>query len=241
MNKNSNLYIIVYSTIMVVIVATLLAVAALSLQSRQQANMLGEKKGAILSSLGAADENYDEFVTAKVLDAQGQEIEGDALQLLFDLKGAFERGEYPIFQAKNGCVVVPVYGSGLWGPVWGYMALESDMNTVVGVVFDHSGETPGLGAEIATPKHQAQYVGKTIFEGEELVAITLRKGGAQDPAHEVDAISGGTKTCDGVTAMLYNSLKNYLPFFKAQTKVETPECECCQGEEQENMSNENLE
>lgn len=225
MNKNSNLYIVVYATVMVVVVATLLALAAMSLQSRQQANMLGEKKSAILSSLDAATENYDEFITALVVNAQGEVIEGDALELLFDMKGAFEAGTYPIFKAQNGRVVVPVYGSGLWGPIWGYLALEPDMNTVVGIVLDHSGETPGLGAEIATPKHQAQYVGKTIFEGEELVAITLRKGGAQNPAHEVDAISGGTKTSDGVSLMLLNSLNNYLPYLKAQIAAEAPAVE----------------
>ena len=60
--------------------------------------------------------------------------------------------------------MVPVTGTGLWGPIWGYVALEKDMNTVAGVVFGHQGETPGLGAEIATPKHWAQYVGKTVFE-----------------------------------------------------------------------------
>ena len=160
-----------------------------------------------------------------MVNAQGEVIEGDALELLFDMKGAFEAGTYPIFKAANGRVVVPVYGSGLWGPIWGYLALEPDMNTVVGIVLDHSGETPGLGAEIATPKHQAQYVGKTIFEGEELVAITLRKGGAQNPAHEVDAISGGTKTSDGVSLMLLNSLNNYLPYLKAQIAAAAPAVE----------------
>lgn len=240
-NKNSNLYIVVYSTIMVVIVATLLAVAALSLQERQQANMLGEKKQAILSSLAAADQDYDTFVTASVLNSEGQPVEGNALDLLFDMKGAFESGNYPIFEAQNGRVVIPVYGSGLWGPIWGYMALEPDMNTVVGIVLDHAGETPGLGAEISTSKHQAQYVGKTIFEGEELVAITLKKGGATEAniRHEVDAISGGTKTCDGVSAMLLNSLKNYLPYLKAKIAAQS-ECSCGECGE-ETLSNENIQ
>lgn len=221
MNKNSNIYIIVYATVMVVVVAALLAVASLSLQARQNANILGEKKEAILSSLAAGTENYDEFITAYAVDASGRKIDGvsadDALQLLFDLKGAFEAGTYPVFEAKDGRVVVPVTGTGLWGPIWGYVALEKDMNTVSGVVFGHQGETPGLGAEIATEKHWAQYVGKTVFEGSELVAIKLRKGGATPGnSHEVDAISGGTKTSDGVSAMLYNSLNAYLPLLSAR-------------------------
>lgn len=216
-DTNSNAYIIVYSTVMVVIVATLLAVAALSLQKRQYANELNEKKHSILLSLSAGDKNYDEFITAHVLDAQGQPREGgDVFALLNDLPTAFAEGEYPIFEAADGRVVIPVTGSGLWGPIWGYVALEKDMNTVAGIIMAHKGETPGLGAEIATPKYQSKFVGKKIFDGDKFVSVVLRKGGAQNPEHEVDAISGGTKTSDGVTAMLYNSLGHYLPLLESR-------------------------
>ena len=85
------------------------------------------------------------------------------------------------------------------------------MNTVAGIIIAHKGETPGLGVEIATPKYQANFVGKTIFEGDEFVSVKLRKGGAKDPAHEVDAISGGTKTSDGVTAMLLQQSETTCP------------------------------
>lgn len=228
MNKNSNIYIILYATVMVVVVATLLAVAALSLKDRQNANMLGEKKQAILSSLAADGADYDEYVSAYAVDAEGRRIENvsadEALQLLFDLKGAFEKGTYPVFEAGDGRIVLPVIGTGLWGPIWGYVALEKDMNTVSGVVFGHQSETPGLGAEIATPKHWAQYVGKTVFEGNELVAVKLKKGGATPGnPHEVDAISGGTKTSDGVSAMLYNCLEAYLPLLTAQIAAQAAE------------------
>ena len=228
MNKNSNTYIVIYSTVMVVVVATLLAVAALALKSRQDANILNEKKEAILASLSASDQNYDEYITAYVVDAEGQQIEGqDPLQLLFDLKTAFAEKTLPVFEAQDGRIVVPVTGVGLWGPMWGYVALEQDRNTIAGVVLDHAGETPGLGAEVATPKHQAMYKGKTLFEGDEFVSVSLRKGGAKDPAHEVDAISGGTKTSDGVTAMLKNSLGAYLPLLKAAPATEEACCEAC--------------
>ena len=242
MNKNSNIYIIVYATVMVVVVATLLAVAALSLQARQNENMLGEKKQAILSSLAADGADYNQFVSAYAVDAEGRKIENisadETLQLLFDLKGAFENGTYPVFEAVDGRVVVPVTGTGLWGPIWGYVALEKDMNTVAGVVFGHQGETPGLGAEIATPKHWAQYVGKTVFEGDELVAVKLKKGGATPGnMHEVDAISGGTKTSDGVSAMLYNSLNAYLPFLTERIAAAAATEETAAGEELSNESN----
>jgi Na+-transporting NADH:ubiquinone oxidoreductase subunit C len=90
------------------------------------------------------------------------------------------------------------------------------MNTVKGIVLDHSGETPGLGAEITTPKHQAMYPGKTIYEGDAIVGVTLKKGGAdKSNPHEVDAITGGTKTSDGVTAMISDCLNYYKPYFDA--------------------------
>ena len=102
MNKESNVYIIIYSTVMVVIVAVLLAVAALSLKDRQDANILNEKKSAILASLGAADQNYDEFINAYAVNAEGEKIEGDVFVMLQDLKGSFEQGQYPVFEAKDG-------------------------------------------------------------------------------------------------------------------------------------------
>lgn len=246
-DTNSNAYIILYSTVMVILVAALLAVTSLSLQSRQYANELNEKKQSILLSLSAEGENYDTFVNAYVIDKLGNKIEGeDVFTLLKDLQGAFNNGKYPVFEAKDGRVVLPVTGSGLWGPIWGYVALEMDMNTVAGIIMSHKGETPGLGSEISTTKHWAMYPGKTIFEGDQYVSIKLRKGGAQDKNHEVDAISGGTKTSDGVTAMLYNSLQNYLPLFQAKRQAATPVAEpAAQGamtEQTGEMSNqENVE
>ncbi|OUN59556.1 NADH:ubiquinone reductase (Na(+)-transporting) subunit C [Alistipes sp. An66] len=235
-DTNSNAYIVLYSTVMVVIVAVLLAVAALALKPRQDANDLNEKKRNILASLSAEGESYDQFIDAYVVDAQGNRVDGDVFALLNDLPGAFAAGKFPIFESKDGRVVIPVTGMGLWGPVWGYVALEKDMNTVAGIIMAHKGETPGLGAEIATPKYQSLFVGKTIFEGDQFVSVTLRKGGAKDPAHEVDAISGGTKTSDGVTAMLYNSLKNYLPLLESKRQSE-PEPAPAATEEESNEEN----
>ena len=236
-DKNGNAYIIMYSTVMVVIVATLLALAALGLQKRQYENELNEKKKSILLSLYAGDAQkqgvaaeelirtvkYDDVIDAYVVDKAGQRVEGeDVFALLNDLPGAFAAGKFPIFEARDGRVVIPVTGTGLWGPVWGYVALEKDMNTVAGIIMAHKGETPGLGAEIATTKYQSKFIGKTIFEGNEFVSVTLRKGGAKDPAHEVDAVSGGTKTSDGVTAMLRNSLGNYLPLLESKRQGAAP-------------------
>ena len=225
LDTNSNTYIILYSTVMVVIVAVLLAVAALALKPRQDANDLNEKKRNILASLSAEGESYDQFIDAYVVDAEGQRTDGDVFALLNDLPTAFAEGKFPVFEARDGRMVIPVTGNGLWGPIWGYVALEKDMNTVAGIIMAHKGETPGLGAEIATPKYQANFVGKTIFEGDKFVSVTLRKGGAKDPAHEVDAVSGGTNTSDGVTAMLYNSLSHYLPLLESKRQAAAPATE----------------
>ena len=220
-NVNSNAYIIIYSVVMVVIVAVLLSVTSLSLQGRQKENMLNEKKQQIVKALGedpATSAYADVVAEASMLDKNGNKIEGkndaDIFNALGDLTASFAAGEFPIFKAANGCVVIPVYGAGLWGPVWGYIALEPDMNTVKGIVMDHAGETPGLGAEITTANVQNSFKGKTIFEGADFVSVSMRKGGATNN-HEVDAISGGTKTCDGVNAMIKTGLEGYLPYINA--------------------------
>lgn len=219
-NKNSNAYIIFYSTVMVVIVAILLSLASLSLQQRQYDNELGEKKNNILQSLGMPDGDFDAMVKAYVVDADGNKTERPAAEVFDmmktnkDLRADYEHKTLILFEAADGRVVIPLVGKGLWDDIWGYIALEKDMSTVSGIVMLHKGETPGLGAEIATPAHQAKYKGKKLFENDDFVSITLRKGGAKDPAHEVDAITGGTKTSEGVTNMLRDNLSEYLPFFK---------------------------
>ena len=235
-NTNSNVYIITYSVVMVVIVAVLLSLAAIGLKPRQDANILNEKKTQIVKALGYdATTSYDDVVAeAALLNAEGAVVNSDVAKVfeaLQSVKDSRDAGEFPIFKATDGSVVVPLYGAGLWGPIWGYVALAPDMNTVKGIVLDHAGETPGLGAEIATAKHQAMYVGKTVFEGEDLVGITLKKGGAAEGAmHEVDAITGGTKTSDGVSAMIKDCLVSYKPYFEA---AKQSGCACCEHKSNE--------
>ncbi|OKZ03939.1 MAG: NADH:ubiquinone reductase (Na(+)-transporting) subunit C, partial [Alistipes sp. 58_9_plus] len=170
---NSNAYIILYSVVMVVLVAALLAVASFSLQDRQNANILNEKQQQIVKALGEDPMTVifgDVIAEAQILDADGKPVAGkseaDVFAALQDMRSTLDAGEYPIFKANNGCVVIPVYGAGLWDAIWGYIALEPDLNTVKGIVIDHKGETPGLGAEIASAPHQALYVGKTIFDND---------------------------------------------------------------------------
>lgn len=222
--KDSNAYIVFYSAVMVIIVAVLLAFTSLSLKERQDANVLNEKKDAIAASLGLAKGSYDQYIEAYVVNAQGEKIETEVapLQMLFDLPASFAAGEYPVFENKeNGEVVFPLTGKGLWDDIWGYVALEADMNTIKGAIFDHAGETPGLGAEIATAKFQAQFVGQTIYEGDQLVGIEVVKGGAQGAPHSVDAVTGGTKTSEGLENMIKDCIGYYDAFMKARTAAAT--------------------
>ena len=241
MNKNSNAYIITYSTVMVVVVALVLAFAALSLQPRQKANADNEKKGAILTSIGqggdadkAADkmayieEQYDKYIVESfAVNPAGGKVEGaNAFGLLDQLKKEYAKPQaertLPVFISRDDDgtqrAIFPLYGSGLWGPIWGYLALEGDWNTIYGISLDHQGETPGLGAEIATPPYESQFKGKTIFSGEKLVGISVTKGAGSSAGNPnaVDAISGGTITSRGVEDMIRNNLADYAAFIGTQ-------------------------
>lgn len=125
---------------------------------------------------------------------------------------------YLFDDGKQKLTLIPMQGKGLWGPIYGTIALKDDLNTVFGAVFSHKGETPGLGAEIANRDFQSQFKGKKIFESDDFVSIKVVKGGVANsninPVHGVDAISGGTITSDGVTAMLENSFELYVPYFE---------------------------
>ncbi|GAB1402844.1 MAG: NADH:ubiquinone reductase (Na(+)-transporting) subunit C [Lentimicrobiaceae bacterium] len=129
---------------------------------------------------------------------------------------------YPLFvcQKDNDTLyIIPVYGTGLWGPIWGNIALKSDLNTIVGATYGHKGETPGLGAEIATSEFADQFIDKTIFNNNgQFVSVAVVKGGVAgsnvEISHGVDAISGGTITSVGVDNMIEHSIENYVPYFK---------------------------
>lgn len=236
MNKNSNSYIIIYSTILVVAVAAVLSFAAISLQPMQQANVEVEKMGAILGSIGegkgAAEapnkdqyikEQYKQYIVASFcVNAEGDKVEdADAFAALDNLPEVFAlKQAMPVFEARlaNGLqlYVIPTRGKGLWGPVWAYIALNADCNTIYGASFDHKSETPGLGAEIALPAFGKQFVGKQLFKDGVFQSVTLTKGAGSSEGNDyaVDAISGGTLTSNGVAAMLRNCLGDYVPFFK---------------------------
>ena len=112
--------------------------------------------------------------------------------------------------------IIPLRGTGLWGPIWGYISLEDDFNTVYGATFDHKSETPGLGAEISESPFQKQFEGKEIMEGDKFVSVNVWKTTFKSPLgaeHRVDGISGGTITSDGTGEMLKNCIAPYVTYF----------------------------
>ncbi len=145
----------------------------------------------------------------------------ELLKTIEDVKAGKSTKEplLPLFIIKHdsggSLYVFPVRGRGLWGPVWGNIALKDDLITVAGAKFDHQGETPGLGAEISTDDFKNQFINKKIFdENGNFTSIRVLKPGIASGEHQVDAISGGTITSNGVSLMLETGLENYLPYIK---------------------------
>lgn len=222
MNTQSNGYTVVYSAIMVVVVAAVLTLVSQGLKSRQIANEENEKRGNILRSAGieskdvAAD--FSKYVTdGFIVDEQGNKTG--------KLDDAFKagNGKLPVFVCtKDGKTqyIVPLTGAGLWGKIWGFASLQDDFNTISGVVFDHASETPGLGAEMTNPNWTAQFKGKQMSEGGNFVGVKIYKGDAsKDPKHGIDAITGSTMTSNGVEAMVNDCLKKYEGFKQSLGKT----------------------
>lgn len=227
------------------IVALTLAALQNGLKSRHDRNeSLYSKKATLaavanhiegdFSKLKDSDiqEIFNNQVTQKVVDASGKvyteeeliaqgvkEGKAENLDLAKQQKRPADERLRPVYEftKADGSKYYILYsrGKGLWDEIWGNIALESDINTIAGVSFDHKAETPGLGAEIKDNKSWVrQFIGKKIYDGEELASITVRKGGAKDPQHEVDGISGATITGDGVTDMLEDDLEAYEAYLQ---------------------------
>ena len=251
MNTNSNAYTVIYTTILVVIVAAILAFAASALKSRQQANMdLAKMKTIMLAANmgqnpdGSVDKNadfmklYNDHITnAFVVDAEGNVVEGvDAFKDI-DLKSQFsnlKKGQevkLPVYECTmddgRKVNILAMYGAGLWGAIWGYVAVEDDNETVAGAIFDHASETPGLGAKIAEPAFYTQFRGKKLSDAGEFSSVKVIKGGANGSENGVDAISGATMTSKAVSTSLEQWLGAYKAFLTGRSAAQPEKGECC--------------
>ena len=230
-NTNSNVYTIVYASVMVIIAAFLLAFVASVLKSPQEANVANDKRGQILSSLNIRNVNdvtdeYDKVILHDlILDVNGQVIKEDG-GFQVESKDITAKNpadkKLPLYVAKvnnDTIYVVPLYGRGLWGGISGYLALKKDFDTVFGSYFTHESETAGLGARIVEEEFQEKFIGKKAFSDStfQKVALVLSKK-IENPEHEVDAITGATLTSNGVSEMFQTSLLPYQKFFSANHK-----------------------
>ena len=230
-NTNSNVYTIVYASVMVIIAAFLLAFVASVLKSPQEANVANDKRGQILSSLNIRNVNdvtdeYNKVILHDlILDANGQVIKEDG-GFQVESKDITAKNpadkKLPLYVAKvnnDTIYVVPLYGRGLWGGISGYLALKKDFDTVYGAYFTHESETAGLGARLVEEEFQDKFKNKKAFADStfQKVALSLSKK-VEDKEHQVDAITGATLTSNGVSKMFLSSLQPYQKYFSANHK-----------------------
>ncbi len=243
MQQQSNLYIIVFSAIVTIVLGGMLALANQLLKPRQEKSIELDTKSKILNAVidlkGLKSQEvldrYERSIEGIVVDINGNIIEKDAngapvsansVNVAKNYKLPAEDRLYPVFKFhKEGsseeveAYIVPVYGKGLWGSIWGYIALDLDLNTVKGAVFDHESETPGLGARITAPEVQERFKGKKIYdESGSLISVAMLKGESNAPAalddHHIDGMSGATITGNGLNAMLLNYFEYYSAYFE---------------------------
>ncbi len=236
MHKNS--YVFFFAAVVTITCSVLLAAAANLLRDRQQENIQLDIRKNILASAGIGSEGeddltrqeilnlYDENIRSKVINRAGDDVPDRKVEQL-DTKKDVDL--LPLYYAeKNNQVVsyiMPISGKGLWSTIYGYIAFESDLNTVKGITFYKHGETPGLGGEIEKDWFKNNFKGKRILSPEgELVSITVIKGkvaekmSPEESYHYVDGISGSTLTGRGLNIFLQKDLATYAPYFERVRK-----------------------
>ncbi len=231
-NTNGNAYTIIYASVMVIIVAFLLAFVASALKPTQDANVAIDKKSQILASLNIrgietanVETKYSEIVKSDPIYSESAEVEKENGG--FDVANKDIKVENrPLYICEvEGTTkyVVPVKGAGLWGGISGYIALDDDCQTVFGTYFTHESETAGLGARIVEDWFQTSFNGKKLFaeDNSDAVALSVVKKGKQGtlaPENYVDGVTGATLTCDGVDAMIKDGLNLYMDILKSLKK-----------------------
>ena len=234
MDRDSNLYTFLFATLMVLVVATVLAYTSQSLKGLQNENIRKEKMQNILSTIGinVTRDESEQLYKKYIIEELALKIDGSVnskinpfsdIVLAKEIKKDYKDQHFPLYIAEidsEKYYIIELRGVGLWDAIWGYMSLKNDLKTIKGVSFDHKGETAGLGAEITKDWFKERFVDEKVFNDMgELTGITVLKGN-NDPNnqdkedHEVDAISGSTITGDGVTNMIKERLNNYLPYFE---------------------------
>ena len=228
---HNNRYTFIYAIGLSVLTAIILVLTSETLKPLQESNLALDTKKNILKSVLIESENpkeiesiYSERIEEMVLNDQGEKLEIDIskINMKNELSKDPRERNLPlyIYTGEDGekAYVVPLRGVGLWGPIWGYISIKDDFNSVKGAFFDHKSETPGLGAEIAEKPFQNQFQDKKILSGEggfvsvNVMKLTEKSDLSSD--NRVDAISGGTITSTGTDEMIKNCVKPYLAYFQ---------------------------
>lgn len=232
-NKQSNLYTIIYIVVLAVVVGAALAFTSLQLADKQRQNADVDKMRQILAAAritppsDSVMQAFSQFIIRQeVVNSQGETIPGDAFDIDVAAQSKLNDAarQLPVFVCRTAGgetkYILPAYGAGLWGPIWGYIAIDADGSTIYGAYFAHQGETPGLGAEIEKPVFSNQFIGKQIIKGGRFMPVTVVKAGQKPLGEEdyVDGISGGTITSKGVATMLANCLTPYRTFLENLSK-----------------------
>ncbi len=235
LNTNSNIYTIVYASVMVIVVAFCLAFISDLLRPLQDDNVANDKRSQILAALNIRNvenvqEEYDRVLLRDiVVDVNGntvQESNGFQVESKEILAKNDADKRLPVYVCKvesDTLYVIPLFGRGLWGELWGYLALKNDFRTVYGVYMSHASETAGLGARITEEQFQEKFIGKMVFNEGDFAEVLLGvKKKVETPDSEVDAITGATLTSDGVDDMFKTSLTPYNKFFESLTESVQP-------------------
>ena len=254
MNTNGNAYTVIYTTVVVALVAAILAFVAMTLKPKQDANIKAETISQMLTAaqfytkdecsamgndkvLEAYSQNIKEAYT---INADGQKVRDLSTDVRnIELQDGLKAQNKNIKDGKDldlpvyvfnkdgkSVTVIPAYGAGLWGAIWGYIALDEDLQTIVGAYFDHESETPGLGAKIKDdPSFRAEFIGKKVNVAVDPAFSVVKVGSNADPENSVDAITGATMTSKGLGEAIAFWLKAYAPFLSSAA----PAKECCSG------------
>ena len=255
MNTNGNTYTVIYTTVVVALVAAILAFVAMTLKPKQDANIKAETISQMLTAaqfytkdecsamgndkvLEAYSQNIKEAYTINLKGEKVRDLNTEVKSIELqdglkaqnkNIKDGSDAADLPVYVFnKDGksVTVVPVYGAGLWGPIWGYIALDEDLQTIVGAYFDHDSETPGLGAKIKDdPSFRAEFIGKKVNVASDPVFSVVKVGTSADENSSVDAITGATMTSKGLGEAIAFWLKAYAPFLSSAA----PAKECCGG------------
>ena len=228
-----NKYIFILS--LTIVCSLLLSLASEGLRSLKEKNVEIDKKKNILNAIGLnitslSNSDIDKYFLNNI-DTLIIDIDGEINNILTipdlvaiennqtgEVKYYNNNNEYlPMYEDNSrNVVVLPISGKGLWSTLFGYFAIDSrNYSTVRGITFYKHKETPGLGGEVSKKWFQSNFIGKEIYENNNLNSVKVAKAGYADEnsLYEVDGISGATITSNGVTTFLLRDLKRYEKYF----------------------------